>query len=92
MAGLLDTERVGVHSISMWVAPEARGTGISDPLVSAVLDWAAGGGHRVVRLEVAEQNPFAERLYLRDGFARIGVSGPLASGDPRPEFEMRRCL
>ncbi|MFI5534917.1 GNAT family N-acetyltransferase [Nocardia sp. NPDC051900] len=88
VAGMLDPEHGGVHLISMWVAPRARGTGVSDRLVGAVLDWAVAGGHDVVRLEFAEHNAFAERLYLRNGFVRTGVSGPMAPGDPRREFEM----
>ncbi|MGK8524455.1 GNAT family N-acetyltransferase [Nocardia asteroides] len=88
VAGMLDPERGGVHLISMWVAPRARGTGVSDRLVRAVLDWAVEGGHPVVRLEFAEHNGYAERLYLRNGFVRTGVSGPMAPGDPRREFEM----
>ncbi len=72
----------------MWVAPRARGTGVSDRLVRAVLDWAVAGGHRVVRLEVAERNSHAEGLYLRNGFVRTGVSGPIAPGDARRELEM----
>ncbi|WP_280256058.1 GNAT family N-acetyltransferase [Nocardia abscessus] len=88
VAGMLDPERGGVHLISMWVAPRARGTGVSDRLVRAVLDWAVTGRHQVVRLEFAEHNAFAERLYLRHGFVRTGVSGPVAPGDPRTEFEM----
>lgn len=88
VAGMLDPERGGVHLISMWVAPRARGTGVSDRLVRAVLDWAVAGGHQVVRLEFAEHNSFAERLYLRHGFVRTGVVGPVAPGDPRREFEM----
>ncbi|WP_051020480.1 GNAT family N-acetyltransferase [Nocardia araoensis] len=88
VAGMPDPERGGVHLISMWVAARARGTGVSDRLVRAVLDWAVEGGHDVVRLEFAEHNAFAERLYLRNGFVRTGVSGPMAPGDPRREFEM----
>lgn len=88
VAGLPEPERGGVHLISMWVAPEARGTGVSDLLVRAVIDWAAAGGHTVIRLEVADGNPVAERLYLRNGFVRTGVSGPIRPGDPRLEYEM----
>lgn len=88
VAGMPDAERGGVHLISMWVAPRARGTGVSDRLVRAVLDWAVAGGHDVVRLEFAEHNSFAERLYLRHGFVRTGGGGPIAPGDPRREFEM----
>ncbi|WP_327114259.1 GNAT family N-acetyltransferase [Nocardia sp. NBC_01730] len=85
VAGMPDLNRGGVHLISMWVAPEARGTGVSDLLVRAVIEWAARGGHRVVRLEVVEGNTFAEQLYRRNGFALTGVSGPFAPGDPRRE-------
>ncbi len=74
---MLDPERGGVHLISMWVAPRARGTGVSDRPVRAVLDWAVEGGHDVVRLEFAEHSAFAERLYPRNGFARTGGSGPI---------------
>ncbi|GAA5074242.1 GNAT family N-acetyltransferase [Nocardia iowensis] len=88
VAGLPEPERGGVHLISMWVAPEARGTGVSDLLVRAVIDWAAAGGHTVIRLEVADGNPVAERLYIRNGFVRTGVSGPIRPGDPRLEYEM----
>lgn len=88
VAGMPDFERDGVHLISMWVAPEARGTGVSDLLVRAVLDWARAGGHRVVRLEFADGNTVAERLYLRHGFVRTGVSGFVRPGEPRLEYEM----
>ncbi|PXX57690.1 acetyltransferase (GNAT) family protein [Nocardia tenerifensis] len=88
VAGMIDPERGGVHLISMWVAPEARGTGVADLLVRAVLDWAAAGGHTTVWLEFAEGNVVAERLYLRNGFVRTGVTGFVRPGDPRVEYEM----
>ncbi|WP_416563063.1 GNAT family N-acetyltransferase [Nocardia testacea] len=73
------------HLISMWVAPEARGTGVADLLLHAVLEHAGVGGGRI-RLEVTEGNIAAERLYLRHGFRRTGVCGTI--GGDRPEFEM----
>ncbi|WP_330251688.1 GNAT family N-acetyltransferase [Nocardia sp. NBC_00565] len=87
-AGLDDPERAGAHLISMWVAGPARGTGVSDLLLRAVIDWAVGVGHQKVWLEVAMGNVAAEQLYLRQGFVRTGVEGLVAPGDPRPEFEM----
>lgn len=87
-AGLDDPERAGAHLISMWVAGAARGIGVSDLLVRAVIDWAVGVGHRKVWLEVALDNVAAERLYLRQGFVRTGVAGVVAPSGPRPEFEM----
>jgi len=87
-AGLDDPERPGAHLISMWVDGKARGTGVSDLLVRAVVDWAVDAGHRKVWLEVAVDNTAAERLYLRHGFGRTGAQGAIAPDDPRLEFEM----
>ncbi|MFG1792051.1 GNAT family N-acetyltransferase [Nocardia sp. NPDC049149] len=88
IGGMADPEHGGMHLISMWVAPEARGTGVADLLVRAVLDLAAAGGHAVVRLEVADGNTVAERLYLRNGFVRTGVSGLVRPDESRIEHEM----
>ncbi|MEU7140809.1 GNAT family N-acetyltransferase [Nocardia sp. NPDC046473] len=92
VAGMPDPERGGVHLISMWVAPEARGTGVADLLVRTVLDWAGAGGHTAVWLEFAEGNAVAERLYLRNGFVRTGMSGLVRPDESRVEFEMVRKL
>ncbi|MFJ1766072.1 GNAT family N-acetyltransferase [Amycolatopsis sp. NPDC088138] len=54
---------------TMWVAPHARGRGVGDALVRAVLDWA---GSRRVTLRVAEGNTFAAALYRRHGFTGTG--------------------
>ncbi|MFI9403786.1 GNAT family N-acetyltransferase [Nocardia sp. NPDC052316] len=88
VGGMPDPERGGIHLISMWVAPEARGTGVADLLVRAVLDLAAAGGHTEVRLEFADGNVAAERLYLRNGFVRTGVSAFVRPGEPTLEYEM----
>ncbi|WP_405162155.1 GNAT family N-acetyltransferase [Nocardia sp. NBC_01499] len=92
VAGISDPERDGVHLISMWVAPEARGTGVSDLLVRAVIDLAVADGHSAVWLEFADGNVVAERLYLRHGFVRTGASGLVRPGEPRVEYEMVRKL
>lgn len=57
-----------VGLISMWVAPEARGRGIGEALVSAVADWAADQGATAVVLEVKRTNAAAIALYHRLGF------------------------
>ncbi|WP_338773565.1 GNAT family N-acetyltransferase [Nocardia vulneris] len=90
VGAMRDAERGGLHLVSMWVAPEARGTGVSDLLVEAVLDWADTAGSPPVWLEVADGNTVAERLYLRHGFVRTGVTGPVAPDDPRLEHELVR--
>ena len=66
--------------LSMWVAPEVRGTGVGDAAVAAVLARAAEAypGREVV-LSVFADNEAAVRLYARHGFADVGVS----PDDPR---------
>lgn len=54
---------------TMWVAPPARGRGVGEALVRAVLAWA--GGNRVT-LQVAEGNTAAVALYRRLGFTGAG--------------------
>ncbi|WP_328392038.1 GNAT family N-acetyltransferase [Nocardia sp. NBC_00416] len=74
--------------VSMWTAPVARRTGVSDQLVRTVIGWAIDAGHRTLRLWVIEGNRPAEQLYLRQGFTRTGAVQPCGDDDPRPENEM----
>lgn len=62
--------------VGMWVAPHARGRGVADELVGALLDHARDSGQERVLLEVAEANPRAARAYSRLGFVPTGESGP----------------
>jgi GNAT superfamily N-acetyltransferase len=89
--GCLD-EDGAVELVSMWVAPEARGSGVADRLVGAVLDVARARGHGITVLWVSDGNRAAERLYERHGFARTGRVQPIDDDDPARgmEFEMRR--
>src|SRR5882757_8184906 len=45
-------------------------------------------GGRDVQLRVAEDNPAAERLYVRYGFTRFGEMSPIRPGEPRMRAEM----
>jgi ribosomal protein S18 acetylase RimI-like enzyme len=45
-----------VELISMWVAPFARGRGVADALVNAVIGWARANDARRVTLAVFEDN------------------------------------
>ncbi len=57
---------------SLWVAPAARGTGVSERLIDAVVTWACEAGHRHVRLDVGDHNAAAIALYARCGFLPTG--------------------
>lgn len=54
-----------VQVLSLYVAPFARGRGVGDELLRAVVHWA---GRRQVLLRVFEGNHPARNLYRRNGF------------------------
>ncbi len=74
--------------VSVWVNLRARGTGASDLLLAATLDWARTYGHSELRLWVVEGNMPAEALYLRTGFVFTGRRQRCGEDDPRLEKEM----
>jgi len=63
-----------VELISMWVAPVARGRGVGDALVKAVVEWAAREQASRVVLAVFETNRCALDLYRRHGFVETGAA------------------
>lgn len=85
-------ERDGAAGLfAMWVAPEARGRGVGDELVDAVIDWARQAGYTRVVLDVGDTNVAAIRLYRRKGFERTGRTGTLP--EPRAHIlEHERAL
>lgn len=72
-----EDERVVCDLTSMWVAPGARGSGVSRALVEVVLKWAVEHGYERVVLGVVEGNEPAERLYSSCGFEFTGRREPL---------------
>lgn len=78
--------------VAMWVAAHARGTGVADALVEALLQHASGLGLRRVTLDVAEENRRAEAFYERLGFVPTGVRGELPHVPGAGEFEMELLL
>ena len=90
--GCLPEEDGAVELVSRWVAPAARGTGVADLLVDAVVGDARDRGCDTTVLWVSEDNRPAERLYARHGFARTGRVQPVDVRDLArgTEFEMRR--
>jgi GNAT superfamily N-acetyltransferase len=69
-SGMPADEDGTIWLISMWVAPFARGRGVGDALIDAVIRWAAESGARRVALLVFEDNLPATALYRRHGFVQ----------------------
>src|SRR5437763_720300 len=64
---------------SLWVRPEARGLGVGEALVAAVVDWARARKATSVHLWLMDTNEYARTLYQRCGFSPTGESQPLPS-------------
>jgi ribosomal protein S18 acetylase RimI-like enzyme len=79
-------EKGSSELISMWVAPDARGKGVGNALVSAVADWARRQGAERLILDVRAVNSHAVALYERCGFRDVGWASP--PGDPFAERRM----
>lgn len=82
MVSAVPSQDGAVELISMWVAPFARGRGVGDALVAAVIAWA--GEQKAVRVSLAvfETNWRAIGLYLRHGFVNCAASSAGGSGSP----------
>ena len=65
--GIDDGERT--HVVAVWVAPDARGTGVVDRLMDAVRDWSP---RDVLTLTVADGNERALAAYRRHGYEVVG--------------------
>jgi ribosomal protein S18 acetylase RimI-like enzyme len=60
------------HLVSMWVSPQARGSGTADDLVAAVSTRARADGARRLTLWVTDVNTRARAFYQRMGFRSTG--------------------
>jgi GNAT superfamily N-acetyltransferase len=93
MAAIGPSTYTGAADItSLWVAPEARGKGVGDLLILAVVAWAKEGGYGQLFLWVTEGNEHAEQLYERHGFGRTGDTQRVRPAEDRVEFEMSAKL
>ena len=91
--GFADPDTAGtVLLVAMFVARPVRGQGVGQRLVAAVVDQARSDGAERVLLHVVETNPAAERLYVRCGFARTGVTVRLPHHPELLEHEMVMSL
>lgn len=70
-----------VELISMWVAPDLRGTGLAGRLVDQVVRWAASRGLPTF-LMVRDDNAAAIRSYTRAGFTDLGVPDGWPADEP----------
>jgi ribosomal protein S18 acetylase RimI-like enzyme len=99
LIALLDGSPVGMASgvpapdgvvevISVWVSPAARGHGVGDALIAAILEWARERSAATVKLAVAAGNAAAVRLYERHGFAVTDEPGDLMNDGVTREVVM----
>jgi ribosomal protein S18 acetylase RimI-like enzyme len=79
-----------VELISMYVAAEARGTGLASRLVDRVVEWGSAQG-RGTFLMVRTHNAAAITAYRRAGFVDQGVPQDWPEDAP-PERRMVRRL
>ncbi len=64
-----------------FVAPEQRGTGVADALITALLAHAADSGVRLVRLETGDEQQAALGFYRRHGFTRVPRFSPYEASE-----------
>jgi ribosomal protein S18 acetylase RimI-like enzyme len=89
----VDAEDASVGQlISMWVAPEARRSGVGRMLIDAIVVWAAERGVKTIKLMVTSVNDGAMEFYRRNGFAMTGKTEPYPNDDRLIEYEMVRVI
>jgi GNAT superfamily N-acetyltransferase len=81
-----------VELVSLWVRPQARGSGVGEALVAAVITWARARSATSVHLWLTDTNQHARILYERCGFASTGERQPLPSNRDLTEVGMIRPL
>jgi len=72
-AGMMFTGGSQADVVTLAVDPGRWGRGTGTALLTALVDEAEKRGYQEVLLEVREDNPRARQLYLRHGFAEIGI-------------------
>ena len=87
--GVLRHDETTAEIRRMYVAPSARGRGLSRAVLAALEDEARELGYDFVRLETGDRQPEAIKLYVSSGFEPIPRYGPFVD-DPRSVcFEKR---
>lgn len=75
-----------IEVLSMWVAPFARGRGVGDALIEAVVGWAGSRSARRLELRVMVGNEKAVALYRRHGFTETGLVSQNPDGSREAEM------
>ena len=78
--------------IGMFVRPQARGCGVGEAIIDAVLGWAGRKGATAMHLWVTETNKAARVLYERCGFTVTAERQPLPSNPALGEIGMQRPI
>ena len=81
-----------VELISMFVRSQARGRGVGEALIDAVIGWGRARDATSVHLWVTETNKHARLLYERCGFTATAERQPLPSNTALGEIGMIRPL
>jgi len=68
-----------LDATGMWVAPAARGLGLGERLIDAIIEWGRARGAGRMEFAVTETNEVAIALYRRLGFRPTGRRRALAS-------------
>lgn len=74
---------------SMFTVPAARGRGVADAILSALIGLARAEGRPLLRLETGTGLDAAHRLYARHGFTPRGPFGDYAESPASLFFERR---
>jgi len=92
LAGGFQEEPGVVELVSMFVRPQARGRGVGEGLIDAVVGWARARDAASVHLWVTETNKAALGLYERRGFTVTAERQPLPSDPALGEIGMTLSL
>ena len=76
----------------VFVRPGARGQGLLGLLVEEIALWGRENDLHLVRLDVHEDNPRAQRAYEKLGFALDGTQSPYPLDEGKRLLGMRRTV
>jgi GNAT superfamily N-acetyltransferase len=83
------TDHVSGHVVGVYTTPRLRGHGVSETVVSAVIQWAMEEAHaNRIRLFVTQGNDRAAAFYRRLGFVASGSTVPYPHDPTLSEQEM----